>query len=88
MKKVDFILTNTAIYVELSSRYNISRIVTMKNDILDRSYTMFGGVFFTRADRNDITSVKDMHGRNIRRRGKNLTGRLDRPLEGTGRPEY
>ncbi|MDC7218319.1 MAG: diguanylate cyclase [Spirochaetales bacterium] len=60
MKKVDFILTNTASYVDLASRYDVSRIVTMKNDILGESFTYFGGVLFTRADRIDLNSITDL----------------------------
>ncbi len=65
MKSIDFILANTGLYVELASRYDISRIVTMKNDIQGRSYTSFGGVFFTRSDRDDIKEIKDMRGKTV-----------------------
>ncbi len=64
-KRVHFILCNTAQYVDLSSRYDVSRIVTMKRDILGESYTSFGGVFFTRSDREDLESLRDTRGRNL-----------------------
>ncbi|MDC7223683.1 MAG: diguanylate cyclase [Spirochaetales bacterium] len=65
MKRVDFILTNTGNYVDLASRYGVSRIATMKNDILGASYTYFGGVLFTRADRGDIRVLSDLEGRDL-----------------------
>lgn len=62
-KKIDFIITNTSIYVELESAYGISRIATLKNRWKDRGYTVFGGVIFTRSDRNDIKEIKDLKGK-------------------------
>jgi signal transduction histidine kinase len=57
---IEFIITNTSIYVELDFRYKISRIATMENLALGKGYTMFGGVIFTRADRTNINSLDDL----------------------------
>jgi signal transduction histidine kinase len=60
---VDFILTNSAIYVELEHRYGIGRIVTLRNLGLDNiPHDRFGGVVFSRADRNDLSELKDLPG--------------------------
>lgn len=38
----------------------ISRIATLKNRWRDKGYTVFGGVLFTRSDREDIKELKDL----------------------------
>ncbi|MBI5847421.1 MAG: PhnD/SsuA/transferrin family substrate-binding protein [Nitrospirae bacterium] len=65
--EVDFILANSSIYVELETLYGISRIATMKKKAdTDEGYTTsFGGVIFTRADRKDIQSLKDLKGKSF-----------------------
>ncbi len=60
---IDFILANSAIYVELESRYGVGRIVTMRNRNGHRGYTRFGGVIFTRADNAAIKAIKDLEGK-------------------------
>ncbi|MFN3396816.1 MAG: PhnD/SsuA/transferrin family substrate-binding protein, partial [Thermodesulfovibrionales bacterium] len=62
-RKIDFIITNTSIYVELESAFGISRIATLKNRWKDRGFTVFGGVVFTRSDRDDIKKLKDLKGK-------------------------
>lgn len=61
--RIDFIITNTSIYVELEYAYGISRIATLKNRWKDRGYTVFGGVIFTRSDRDDIKGLRDLKGK-------------------------
>ena len=60
--EVDFILANPAFYVDLEQRYGASAIATLENLRLDGSYTVFGGVVFTRADREDIQQLSDLEG--------------------------
>jgi signal transduction histidine kinase len=57
---VDFVVTNTSFYVELESQYGISRIATMQNRQNSSFYTLFGGVIFCRADRQDIHDLSDL----------------------------
>ena len=52
--EVDFVLVNSAIYVGLEQRYGASSIATLKNVRLGGVYTVFAGVVFCRADREDI----------------------------------
>jgi putative nucleotidyltransferase with HDIG domain len=63
--EIDFVLTNSALYVELEYLYNISRIATMENlsDSEDNYHTKFGGVIFVRKDRRDISDISDIKGR-------------------------
>ncbi|RKX27107.1 MAG: hypothetical protein DRP45_01870 [Candidatus Zixiibacteriota bacterium] len=62
---VDFILVNPSFYVELEYLYGISHMATLKNLCLGKAYTVFGGVIFFRADRNDIKSLDNLRGKNF-----------------------
>ena len=61
--KVDFVIANSSIYVELEAQYGVNRIATLKNRRSGHSYTVFGGVIFCRNDRSDIRALKDIAGR-------------------------
>src|SRR3569832_1118155 len=58
--ELDFVLTYPGHYVELEARRGITRIVTLKNQQAGRPGTRYGAVIFTRADRSDINSLKDL----------------------------
>jgi len=58
--ELGFILTNPGHYVELESRYGVSRIATLMNDRYGESSTMFGAVIFTAAHRKDIRTLADL----------------------------
>jgi two-component system cell cycle sensor histidine kinase/response regulator CckA len=62
---VDFVLTNTSIYVDLEALYGVSRIATLKNRGRTGGYTVFGGVILCRADRSDINDLFDLKGRSF-----------------------
>lgn len=62
---VNFILVNPGIYVNLEYKYRVSRLATMHNLRGDDAYKMFGGVIFTRSDRNDINTLKDLKGKSF-----------------------
>ena len=61
--KVDFVLANTSIYVELEALYGVTRISTLKNLRKGKAYTLFGGVIFCRNDRDDLKTLKDLKGK-------------------------
>lgn len=63
--KIDFVITNTSIYVELEARHGVTRIATLKNRRNSHAYTEFGGVIFCRADRPDIRTLKDLDGKSF-----------------------
>ena len=63
--ELDFILTNPGHYVELESRYGISRIATLINDSPNGASTMFGAVIFTAAHRKDIRALADLKGKSF-----------------------
>jgi len=59
---IEFVLANSAIYVELEARYGAGRIATLRNRNGVRGYTQFGGVILARADRSDINTIADLRG--------------------------
>jgi two-component system sensor histidine kinase TtrS len=63
--KVDFILVNPGIYVNLEVKYRISRIATLYNRRNNIPYKIFGGVIFTRKDHEVIHSLKDLRGHSM-----------------------
>ena len=59
-KKVDFVITNPAQYVKLEKNCNITRLLTLKNQVGSQATTYFAGVVFARSDRKDINSPADL----------------------------
>ena len=59
--RIDFVLANSAFYVELERLHGANRITTLINRSLPgQSTTTFGGVIFCRADRSDLRSLADL----------------------------
>jgi len=63
--EIDFVLANSSIYVELEARYGVTRIATMVNDGRQGDQTRFGGVIFCRADRHELNTIDDLHGKSF-----------------------
>ncbi len=61
-RRVEFVSTNPGIYVTLEVRYGVSRIATLNNLRGGFPYNIFGGVIFTRADREDLLALEDLAG--------------------------
>lgn len=65
-EKIDFVLANSAFYVELEKLYGVSRIATLINQHMPgQQTTTFGGVIFSRADRKDIKNLEDLQGKDF-----------------------
>ena len=62
---IDFLITNSGYYVELEYEFGVSRIATMKNILNHVPKTQFGGVIFTRSDREDINGLFDIRGKSF-----------------------
>ncbi|MDX9834483.1 MAG: PhnD/SsuA/transferrin family substrate-binding protein [Desulfobulbus sp.] len=59
--RIDFVLANSAFYVELEKLHSANRIVTLINrNLPDQQTTTFGGVVFCRADRQDLRRLTDL----------------------------
>lgn len=63
--KIDFLLTNSSMYVEMEAMYGVSRISTLVKRRAGVDYTVYGEVIFTRADREDINELKDLRGKSL-----------------------
>lgn len=61
-QQIDFILTNSLQYISFEINYGINRLATLKNLRGDQDLTEFGGVLFTRSDREDLNFSKDLIG--------------------------
>lgn len=58
-----FCLTNPAASVEHQIRYQAQPIATLVNKRLNKGYSKFGSVIFTRSDRDDINTIYDLKGK-------------------------
>ncbi len=72
--QLDFLLTNSGHYVNLEYRDGITRIATLKKHEQAKILTHFGGVIFTRADRQDINTLKNLKGKHFMAVGQNSLG--------------
>ena len=62
---VDFVIVNSGIYVDLSVKYNIQRIATLKNHLkTDIDVTRFGSVIFVKKD-SSIRFLKDIKNKRV-----------------------
>ncbi|MCD6534668.1 MAG: phosphate/phosphite/phosphonate ABC transporter substrate-binding protein, partial [Deltaproteobacteria bacterium] len=62
--EIDFVLSNSSYYVTLEITQRVDRLVTLINkDVNGKPMTTFAGVIFTLANRQDITSMKDLVGK-------------------------
>jgi len=64
-EKVDFILVNPAIYIDLEIKYKVSRILTLVQKQSGKYYTEFGGVLFYLADRGHLTKIESVKGHSV-----------------------
>lgn len=72
--KVDFVLTNSAYFVELESEYGVSPLVTLLNKGPRGGCKFFGGVVFCRNDRKDIKTLTDVKGKTFMAVNENSFG--------------
>lgn len=62
---VEFVLLNPSFYIELKILCGITCLATMKDEAPGRHDTLYGGVIFTKADRSDISSLRDLIGKSF-----------------------
>ncbi len=62
-KRIDFLLVNPGIYVNMAVKHHISRIVTLNKVAQNKQLNLFGGVAFTLASRDDIKQFDDLIGK-------------------------
>ncbi len=59
-KQIDFLLTNSGMFVDLSFQHELFAIATLKRKIAEKAYTKFGSVIFTRSERDGINILYDL----------------------------
>ena len=59
-KEIDFLLANSAIYVNSEHDFHVFRIATLINRSTEHPLDRFGGVIFTRRDNSQINNLKDL----------------------------
>jgi PAS domain S-box-containing protein len=62
-KNIDFVVANPGVVVELMYFHDIQILTSMKRLIRNKGYNVYGGVVFTRRDRDDITDLRDFRGK-------------------------
>ena len=63
--KVDFILVNSGLYVQLEYNYGVRPIATLRAKRGESGISLFAGLIITRADRTDIRSFRDLKGKHF-----------------------
>ncbi len=73
-RRIDFMLVNPSLYVEIEIPYGANRITTLKNVEVGGVYTIYGGVIFYRSDRQDIKELSDLKGKKFMAVDENSLG--------------
>jgi len=60
--KIDFLLANSAFYVEMEKKYGVRAVATLINSRQGKAVDKFGGVIFARAD-SPINTLADIKGK-------------------------
>lgn len=61
--RIDFVLVNSSLYVQLEEWFGVNRIATLKRAGPNGVYKVYGGVIITRKSNNSINGIKDLHGK-------------------------
>ncbi len=64
-RNVDFVVCNPAIYIDLDAKFSIRTVATGVRWQGNMETQLLGGVVITKADRDDITTFKDLKGKRI-----------------------
>ena len=64
-REVDYVLTQPEHYVLLRERHGLAALVTLMPLASGRPVTQFGGVIFTRAERQDLSTLDDLAGKRL-----------------------
>ena len=64
-REVDFVLVNPSIYIELEVKYGVSRLLTLKNQLLGEEMIHFGGAIFARAENTEVNTLEDIKGKSF-----------------------
>ncbi len=71
---IDFIITNPGNYIILESRFGISRLATLKTKKQNKTSNQFAAIIFTKSNRDDIKTLKDLRKKSFMGVKKNAFG--------------
>lgn len=63
--KVDFVLVNSGLYIQLEYNYGVRPIATLRARHGESGISLFAGLIITRAERTDIRSFSDLKGKHF-----------------------
>ncbi len=61
--KIDFVICNSGMYIELEDKYGISRIASMMNRFQGRAFKYFGSAIIRKKTRPDLKELSDLKGK-------------------------
>lgn len=61
-QQIDYLLANSGIYTDLSTRYSVERILTIKRSLRGKSNISYGSVIFTNSKNTSINNLKNLKG--------------------------
>ncbi|MDH5447196.1 MAG: EAL domain-containing protein, partial [Gammaproteobacteria bacterium] len=64
-KQFDFITTNPGNYIELETKFGVTRLLTLNKIRQGIPSTQFGAIIFTRADKSTIKTIYDARGKSF-----------------------
>ncbi len=81
-QSIDFVLTNSGHYVALEADFGVTRLATLVKLVQEIPSSVFGGVIFCRADRQDLNSFADLKNHSFKAVGQfSLGGYLAARME-------
>lgn len=63
--QISFIITNPGSYIDLESRFGISRLATLKTKKQNKTSNQFSAVIFSKSNRDDIQNLKDLNNKSF-----------------------
>ena len=73
--EIDLLFTNPVHYIRLRKRFAMSgALVTLMRQVRDQPVSRLGGVIFTRAERTDLTELRDLAGKEVLAVGRDYLG--------------
>ena len=63
--QISFIITNPGNYIDLESRFGITRLATLKTKKQNKASNQFSAVIFAKSNRDDIQNLKDLNNKSF-----------------------
>ena len=63
--EIDFVLANPVSYLYLEEEFGVTRLASHTREVAGRLISRFGGVIIAHADRTDVRTLADIHGKSL-----------------------